>query len=275
MPDKKENQSRRQTNQYDKILRENLEITLPVIIKEILGLDIVKSEELPDDVQHTKERKPDALKKVTDVAGNTFVLHVEFQVKEESDMVFRMLEYYAMLARRYRLPIRQYVVFLGDADPRMSTEIDTVHMKFSYELISVRKANYRLFLKSDNPEVKMLGILGNFGSGDSYLVVKEIIEGVKSHTTGDFAESRYFKQLRIFVQLRSSLEQQFEKAMETVSKFFKEEKDFLYRKGEAKGEAKGKHKKAIDIARELKKEGLALDFIAKTTKLPIEEIEKL
>lgn len=59
--------------------------------------------------------------------------------------------------------------------------------------------------------------------------------------------------------------------METVSKFFKEEKDLLYRKGEEKG----KHKKAIAIARELKKEGLSLDFIAKTTKLPIEEMEKL
>ncbi|MFC0318681.1 MULTISPECIES: hypothetical protein [Olivibacter] len=37
---------------------------------------------------------------------------------------------------------------------------------------------------------------------------------------------------------------------------------------EAKGELKG----GIAIARELKKEGLALDFIAKTTKLPIGEI---
>jgi hypothetical protein len=35
------------------------------------------------------------------------------------------------------------------------------------------------------------------------------------------------------------------------------------------------HKRALDIARELKKEGLALEFIAKTTKLSIEEIEKL
>ena len=35
------------------------------------------------------------------------------------------------------------------------------------------------------------------------------------------------------------------------------------------------HKKALDIARELKKEGLANDFIAKITKLSIEEIEKL
>jgi len=32
---------------------------------------------------------------------------------------------------------------------------------------------------------------------------------------------------------------------------------------------------ALEIARELKKEGLAVEFIAKTTKLPIEEIEKL
>jgi predicted transposase/invertase (TIGR01784 family) len=39
--------------------------------------------------------------------------------------------------------------------------------------------------------------------------------------------------------------------------------------------AEGEHKKALDIARELKKEGLANDFIAKTTKLSIEEIEKL
>ncbi|GAA4792224.1 hypothetical protein GCM10023231_20210 [Olivibacter ginsenosidimutans] len=267
MPDKKENQSRRQANQYDKILRENLEVTLPVIIREILGLDIIESEELPDDVQHTKERKPDALKKVTDTTGNTFVLHVEFQVKDESDMIFRMLEYYAMLMRRYRLPIRQYVVFLGDADPHMHTGMDTDNLKFNYNLVSVHNTNYSLFLKSDNPEVKMLGILGNFEGNDSYLVIREIIEGVKSHTTGDFAESRYFKQLRIFVQLRSSLEAQFEKAMETISKFFKEEKDFLYRKGE--------HKKAVDIAREMKKDGLPIAQISKFTKLPIKEIEKL
>lgn len=35
------------------------------------------------------------------------------------------------------------------------------------------------------------------------------------------------------------------------------------------------HSKTVDIARELKKEGLSVEFIAKTTKLPIEEIEKL
>ena len=41
------------------------------------------------------------------------------------------------------------------------------------------------------------------------------------------------------------------------------------------GIEKGKREEAIAIARELKKEGLAIDFIARTTKLSIEEIEKL
>jgi predicted transposase/invertase (TIGR01784 family) len=46
-------------------------------------------------------------------------------------------------------------------------------------------------------------------------------------------------------------------------------------KGIAQGIAQGKLEEAIAIARELKKEGLAIEFIAKTTKLSIEEIEKL
>ena len=46
-------------------------------------------------------------------------------------------------------------------------------------------------------------------------------------------------------------------------------------KGIEKGMAQGKLEEAIAIAQELKKEGLAIEFIAKTTKLSIEEIEKL
>jgi hypothetical protein len=223
-----------QASQYDKIIKENLEITLPVIIRDVLGLDIAQSEELPDDIQHTKERKPDALKKVTDTTGHTYVLQVEFQTTDEKEMVYRMAEYSVMLMRRYHLPVKQYVIFLLDTKPMMPAYIDTEDHKFNYKLIRIAEASYKLFLKADNPEIKMLGILANFGKEDSYGAIKSIVDQVQSFTKGDFAESRYFEQLRIFVQLRSSIEQQFEKAMETVSKFFKEENDFLYQKGEVK-----------------------------------------
>ncbi|EHQ26815.1 hypothetical protein Mucpa_2703 [Mucilaginibacter paludis DSM 18603] len=79
--------------------------------------------------------------------------------------------------------------------------------------------------------------------------------------------------------MRSSVEQQFEKAMETITKFFKEEKDFLYRKGEVKGREEGReegeYRKSLAIAAEMKKDGFSVEQINKFTKLSVEEIERL
>jgi hypothetical protein len=60
---KKAKQGSPQVNQYDKIFRENLEAALPGLIRNLLGIHAVQTEELPDDIQHTKERKPDVLKR--------------------------------------------------------------------------------------------------------------------------------------------------------------------------------------------------------------------
>ncbi|QIH33813.1 hypothetical protein G6053_13380 [Sphingobacterium sp. DR205] len=46
-------------------------------------------------------------------------------------------------------------------------------------------------------------------------------------------------------------------------------------KGLEKGLAEGERKKSIEVARELKKEGAALELIIRCTKLTAEEIEKL
>jgi hypothetical protein len=241
-----------------------------------LGLDIAQSEELPDDVQHTKERKPDALKKVTDTAGHTYVLQVEFQIEDEREMVYRMAEYSVMLMRRYRLPVKQYVIFLKDTEPAMPTYIDTENHKFSYGLIRIAETSYKLFLKADNPEVKMLGILANFGKEDSYKAIKSVVDGVQSFTKGDFAESRYFKQLRIFVQLRSGVKQQFEKAMETVTKFFKEENDFLYQKGEVKGREEGREEERLKFVKYLvAQSGLSDEEIAEVAGAPVSFVKSV
>ena len=69
----------KQSNQYDKIFKENLEAIIPGLMEHVLGITAVASEELPDDVQHTKERKPDVLKKITDSEGSIYVLQIEFQ----------------------------------------------------------------------------------------------------------------------------------------------------------------------------------------------------
>nr|WP_233174024.1 NAD-dependent epimerase/dehydratase family protein [Pedobacter sp. ASV19] len=72
------------------------------------------------------------------------------------------------------------------------------------------------------------------------------------------------------MQLRN-LEKNTLKNMALTGKIFKEKKDILY----IRGEIKGKMETALEIAKELKKEGLSNEFIAKTTKLSVQEIEAL
>ena len=265
-----------QANQYDKIIKENLEVTLPALIRDVLELEIFATEELPDDVQHTKERKPDALKRVTDMLGNTYVLHLEFQLSDEKEMVYRMAEYSIMLMRKYKLPIKQYVIYLKDNKPLMPTFLDTADHKFSFNLIRLAEIDYRIFLNSNNPEIQMLGILANFGTEDSNVIAASIVNGIGSTAKGEFAQIKHYKQLRIYAKLRKNIELQIVKAMESVSTFFKEEEDFLYLKGEALGQSRGEEKKSREVVENLiVKLGLTNEQAALGAAVDITYVEKV
>src|SRR5581483_9585540 len=110
-----------QANKYDKILRENLEAALPGLTKNLL-------------------------KKVTDQTGETFLLHIELQVKDEPEMVYRMADYFIMLLRRYKLPVHQYVIYVGKGTPRMTDKIASKCMQFTYALIILSAIDYNLLL---------------------------------------------------------------------------------------------------------------------------------
>jgi hypothetical protein len=114
-PSLKQRSSRaKQANQFDKIFKENIQHALPGLIKNLLGINVVKSEELVGAIQRTTEREPDVLTKITDDKNKTFVLQLEFQVRNDREMAYRMYEYHAMLVRKYKIPVKQYVVYLGE-----------------------------------------------------------------------------------------------------------------------------------------------------------------
>jgi len=238
-PNKKSKHHNPQVNQYDKIFRENLEAALPGLIRNLLGIHAVHTEELPDDIQHTKERKPDVLKKVTDKNGKTFVLHIEFQVKDESEMVYRMAEYYIMLLRRYRLPVQQYLIYIGAGNPAMTDHIRSEQLNFKYRLISLSTVDYHLLLRSDKPEEKILAILADFGDSNPKQTIENIVTQVVASSKGDFARQRHLRQLRILAQLRN-LHPQILKIMDSIASYIKKENDVLYMLGEKEGMEKGK-----------------------------------
>jgi len=207
-------------------------------MKKLLGIHVVEAEELPDDIQHTKERQPDVLKKVTDEAGDTFVLHIEFQVKDEPEMVYRMAEYFVMLHRLYKIEVRQYVIYLGNGKPSMSAELELEQMTFRYRLISFSEIDYRLLLAARDPREKMMAVLGDFKDMPPRPVVDNIAKQVIESSEGDFAEKRHVKQLRILMKLRN-LDFENLHEMDSLAPYLTPERDFLYKIGERKGLEEG------------------------------------
>jgi predicted transposase YdaD len=256
----------KQSNQYDKIFRENIEAVIPGLIQNLLGITVISSEELPDDIQHTKERKPDVLKKVTDTHGNTFVLHLEFQLVDEPEMVYRMADYYIMLARKYKLLIRQYVLFLGSVIPKMATRYESELIRYEFTLIAFTDLDYHTFLKSGNPEEIILGVLADFMGESPENVLYQIIRRVEETTVGDLALKRYFSQLRVLAQLRNLGQILRDLAMDSIAKFVSIEKDAAYLVGFDKGEEKV-------VASLLKKLNYSLEQIADIAGVPVEFVK--
>jgi hypothetical protein len=227
----------RQVNQYDKIFRENIEAVISSIMKNMLEITAVSMEELPDDVQHTKERRPDVLKKVTDHRGETFVLHIELQLKDEPEMVYRMAEYYIMLTRKYQLPTKQFLIFLGSTPPTMPNRLTSESLQFNFPIIVFSDLDYHVFLNSHKPEEVILALLANFKNESPDSVVRKILLRIRETTQGDFSLQRYFNQLRILAQLRN-LEPYLKTAMDSIEAYIKEEKDVLFLLGQEREQIK-------------------------------------
>ena len=99
-------------------------------------------------------------------------------------MVYRMAEYFIMLERKYKLPIRQFVIFLGADHPTMVTQLNREMLKFKFPLVSLSTLDYHIFLKSDKPEEVILAILANFQSENPENALKQILG--KTPATGSW-----------------------------------------------------------------------------------------
>jgi hypothetical protein len=204
---------------------------------------------------------------VTDLAGNTYVLHIEFQVSNEPEMVYRMAEYFVMLSRRYKMEVRQYVIYLGSGRPSMATQLRQGATVFQYQLINFSAIDYKLLLSAKDPRIKMLAILGDFKGTSPGQVVKDIAKQVIETSDGEFAGRRHVRQLKILMKLRNLVGKLVD--MDSIAPYMSVERDVFYhwgqKKGLEKGLVKGETKKATRLVKNLL---LKTDFsIAKIAEL--------
>ncbi len=236
--------SKREANWYDKIFKENIEAVTMALIEKVLHIQVAHAEKLQADLPKNIERKPDQLLQITDVAGSTFILHLEFQVIDEPDMVYRMFEYRALLSRKYKLDVHQYVLFLSDEQPEMTTQLTQRNLAFTFDLICFSQIDYALFLRSSQAEEVVFAILGNFGTESPQVVAQKLVSRLQETSQGQLALEKHLEQLRILANLRK-LKPFLEQIMESITKYFKPEEDFLYKKGEQLGLEKGE-KRALE-----------------------------
>lgn len=260
------------TQAYDRIFKENIGAMLPNLTKSILQRRIFLGKDLPPDIQHTKERKPDFLKEMEDSKGNQSILHIECQTREDHQMAYRMAEYHIMLQRKYNRPVEQYVLFLGIPASRIKKTIKTCNFSFKYNIKNIIEIDYNKLLNSSTPEDKVFAILCNFKKEDPCAVIKQIIDGLRKVSSG-LAYEKYIIQLSILSQLRDY--KTFYQIIMNYEPRLAKERNPFYIGGFEEGNAKGKIETANQIAAKLKASGDDDRKIASVTGLSIQQIKEL
>jgi predicted transposase/invertase (TIGR01784 family) len=231
--------SQLQANKYDKIVKENLLKAINGIVERVIGIEAVRIEVLNPDLQHTRERKADFVAKVLDAQQQEMILHIEFQVLNDSRMLNRMLEYKAMLMRKFpKEKILQYVIFLGNKQPRMRSSFTSPDHSYRFHLAWLQEIDYEKFLNSEHLEEVILAVLADFGNTAAEVVAEAIYEKVHKNAETELEVMRYLEQLRILSNIRN-LHPLIEIIMEKVSRFFVEERDPFYKKGKLEGKLEG------------------------------------
>lgn len=270
-------------NDYDKILKENIAAVFLPLSEKYLGIRIVKSEELKDKLQTTIEKEPDFIRVVETDTSERFVLHLEFQTADEEDMIYRMQEYFGILRKKYGLPVRQFVIYLGKRESRMQTQLMPEEIFTGFTLKSLQQYSYQQLLVSDVPEKIILAILSDFGGRKPTEVLREIILKLKEISGQEITLRKYIRQLAVLARLRN-LTQETQKQVNTMGLTYDITKDYLYQQGMEqgreegieKGIEKGVEKGKRELITEMLLDGtLTVEKIAALAKVPVTYVKQL
>ncbi|MDW8157747.1 MAG: hypothetical protein RML72_02580, partial [Bacteroidia bacterium] len=99
---------------FDTTIKQLFLPTLPSFAKKAFQLDIQNFQEINPQLPTTLQRNPDFLAHIELANHQNALLHVEFQAQNHPQIHARMLEYLALLFRKYTLPIYQFVLYLGN-----------------------------------------------------------------------------------------------------------------------------------------------------------------
>lgn len=247
-------------NEYDKIIKENIEAVFLPVMDKLLGIRSDGSfEELPDDLQVTIERRPDFVKRVALEDAPPYILHLEFQSTDDTSMVYRMLEYRALLTRKYRMPVLQFVIYIGSKPPNMSVSLQQENLDYRFILKDIQDYDHENLLASDIPEEIILAVLGNFKGQPPPDIIRSILQKLIHLTSDKTKLQRYIRQLGVLSKLRNLQKETFQK-IKTMAVEYDIETDYLFQQGKLEGVKEG-IKEGIREGRDEEKEKFVVNML--------------
>lgn len=232
------NHPEKEGNIYDKIFKENAESIFLPLIEQSMGIKISSYKILKDKLQTTIEREMDFFYEIHSDKNDRFLLHLEFQTKNDKDMIYRMAEYHGIAFRKRKLPIKHFVINLGTEYFNQKNYLDKNELFEGFDIINIFSLNTEQLLNSQIPEVVLLAVLSNYPKEQSERILRLLIERLKQIAKSEHDFSKYLNQLLILTRLRK-VEDLTIKINNDMPITIEVEKDFLYKQGIEKGIEKG------------------------------------
>ena len=181
---------------FDGLLKELFQRDRPSLLTKFVGGVRVKTF-LNVEFPRVQERSVDLLELLEDDT----ILHVEIQSTHDRDMAYRMLEYYALVKRRHKRPMRQVLLYVGEGRLRMPDRIAEDGNLVVWNVVDIRSFDAGALIASGNPGDLALAVLA--GGGDTR--IRAILQ--KIGRLKGMARQRLQTQILVLAGLRGAVRQ--------------------------------------------------------------------
>ena len=125
-----------------------------------LDIDPNEVELLATEQERVEDRRADLVVKLKLKNNQIFILHIEIQSSNDYKMPLRMMRYYTDIALAYpKLPIKQYVIYIGQQPLKMNGFVQELGWKYCYQLIDMKDVDCETLITRNNPDALVLAIL--------------------------------------------------------------------------------------------------------------------
>ncbi|MBW4612525.1 MAG: Rpn family recombination-promoting nuclease/putative transposase [Desmonostoc vinosum HA7617-LM4] len=230
----------------------------------LLGKSVVLTEIKPSELSLDPIRA-DAL---ILLASDESVLHIEFQTLPKDNVPFRMLDYRVRMYRKDPTkPMRQVVIYLKQTSSERvyQTSFTMECTRHEFEVIRLWEQPASLFLQY--PGLIPFATLGQSTDSEETLhQAAQIIDQIADPIT----QANLMAASGILAGLKLESEVIYRLLRRDIM-----QESTVYRSILAEGETKGEERKQREIAINLLRRGVAIDIIAPSTGLSVEEVQQL